>query len=131
MRRPPLHAVARATLAAALLACGPVAPPPLPRPPPPPSEPATALPPPREDGRLPPLARPLHYALAFDVDPRTTTFKGTTRIDVDIPARTSHVVLHAHALTITDARAIVGDAQHPARTSVRAAFGARPETQDE
>ena len=115
----------------ALTACpGPAQPPP-PRPPTLASEPPTVLPPPRDDGHLPALAAPLHYALAFDIDPRATTFTGTARIDVEIPAKTSHVVLNGHALGITDARALVGDVAHPARTSWRGAHGARPENSEE
>jgi cytosol alanyl aminopeptidase len=119
--------------AIALSACaGPPSPPP-PRPPVVPSEAATVLPAPREDGQLPALAAPLRYSLAFDVDPRGTTFTGTTRIDVQIPAKTSYVVLNAHALTITDARAHVGDGGpgHVARTSVRAAHGAHKDSVEE
>ena len=40
------------------------------------SEPATVLPPARDDGHLPALATPLGYALSFDVDPRTTSVHG-------------------------------------------------------
>jgi alanyl aminopeptidase len=100
-------------------------------PPPSASEPATALPPPRDDGHLPALATPLHYALSFDIDPRTTTFAGSARIDIEIPAKTSHVVLNGHALAITDARALVGDVPHPARASWRGAHGARPDNNEE
>src|SRR4051812_43042249 len=84
----------------ALSACPPSAQPPPPHPPAVASEPATVLPPPRDDGHLPALAAPLHYALAFDIDPRATTFTGVARIDVEIPAKTSHVVLNGHALGI-------------------------------
>ena len=115
----------------ALTACPPAAQPPPPRPQPIATEPATALPPPRDDGHLPALAAPLHYALAFDIDPRTTSFTGTARIDIEIPAKTSHVVLNGHALVVSDARALVGNAPHPARTSWRAAHGARPENTEE
>jgi aminopeptidase N len=122
------------TLVMIAASCSPAAAPPLPKPPVVPSEPATALPPPRDDGRLPALAKPLHYELAFDVDPRGTTFTGTTRIDVELPAKTSHVVLHGHALTITDARALIAEAPqaaHPARASWRPAFGARADSPEE
>ena len=115
----------------ALAACPAPAPVLSSRPPPIASEPATALPPPRDDGHLPALATPLHYALSFDIDPRTTTFAGSARIDVEIPARTSHVVLNGHALSISDARALVGDVPHPARASWRGAHGARPENTEE
>ncbi|MDB4933978.1 MAG: peptidase [Labilithrix sp.] len=131
-RRSPIS-VALRILAACVLALAACAGPP-PQPPPAPlaaSEPATVLPPPREDGHLPALATPLHYALAFDIDPRAPTFAGTARIDVAIPAKTSHVVLDAHALNVTDARAIVDDAPHPARVSLRAAHAARTPTPEE
>ena len=118
-------------LVAIAASCGPAASPPLLRSPVVASEPTTVLPPPRDDGRLPALATPLHYALAFDVDPRGTTFTGTTRIDVELPAKTSHVVLHGHALTVTDARAMLGDRALPARVSWRAAFGARADAPEE
>ena len=96
------------------------------RPDPLPGEPATVLPPPREDGHLPALATPLRYALAFDVNPRTPAFTATARIDVEIPAKTSHVVLNAHALSITSARALLADAApRAARVSTRAAHGAK------
>ena len=107
--------------------CGapPAAPPP--RRPASPSEPATVLPAPRDDGRLPSLATPLHYALAFDVDPRGTTFTGRTTIDVELAAKSSHVVLHGHALAITEAhaRAPGFEAARPAQISWRPAFGAK------
>src|SRR4051812_11013980 len=101
MVRPALLPMCMRSLAAALLAIfvaacpgPPLAPPP---PKPPDLETKTALPPPRDDGHLPPLATPLAYALALDLDPRTTSFTGTVRIDVEVPAKTSYVVLHAHA----------------------------------
>jgi aminopeptidase N len=98
----------------------------------PPSEPATALPPPRDDGHLPALATPLRYSLAFDVDPRGTMFTGTTRIDVEIPEKTTWVVLNAHALNVTDARALVADgAPRTARVTSRPAHGARPDSPEE
>jgi alanyl aminopeptidase len=129
MRRSPISFFAIGALAlAACPAPAPVAPP---RPTPSASEPATALPPPRDDGHLPALATPLHYALSFDIDPRTTTFAGSARIDVELPAKTSHVVLNGHALVISDARALVGDVPHPARASYRAAHGARPDNAEE
>ncbi|MDB5214356.1 MAG: peptidase, partial [Myxococcaceae bacterium] len=115
----------------ALAACPAPAVPPPSRPPPSASEPVTLLPPPRDDGHLPALAAPLHYALAFDIDPRADKFTGLARIDVEIPAKTSHVVLNGHALGITDARALVGAVAHPARASWRPAHGARPENPEE
>src|SRR5262245_41510543 len=70
----------------------------------------TALPPPREDGRLPPLATPQKYTLAFDIDPSSPSgtpgfsaaFSGTATIDVDIPEKTSWVVLHGRGLRIKE-----------------------------
>lgn len=100
------------------------------------TEPPTALPAPREDGRLPPLATPLRYSLSFTVDPRLATFSGSTRIEIGVPAKTSHVVLHGHALTIEDARALVGATApggpgQAARTSYRVAHGARNDSPEE
>jgi alanyl aminopeptidase len=129
MRRSFISFVAIGVLA--LAACPAPAPVLAVRPPPSASEPATALPPPRDDGHLPALATPLHYALSFDIDPRATTFAGSARIDIEIPAKTSHVVLNGHALAIVDARALVGDVPHPARASWRVAHGARPDNEEE
>ena len=126
--------VLTAALFAMFVAACPGPPSPPPRRPPVDLETKTVLAPPREDGRLPALATPLAYALAFDLDPRTPTFSGTARIDIEVPAKTSHVVLHAHALTVTDAHAVV-DGQppmlHPAHASTRAAHGAKPSSADE
>jgi aminopeptidase N len=102
----------------------PEAPPPQPPPRPPPApEPAPPPPAAREDGRLPPLATPVAYRLALDVDPKKPTFRGTMQLDVEVPAPTHHVVLHAHALTIHDARAIVAGTLEaiPAQTTARTA----------
>ena len=124
--------VLAAILLALLAGCpAPPAPPPLRRPPD--LETKTPLPPPRDDGHLPPLAAPLGYAVALDVDPRTTTFTGTVRIEVEVPAKTSYVVLNARALTVTEAHAVVeGEpSKHPARTSMRLAHGAKPPTAEE
>jgi alanyl aminopeptidase len=109
----------------AVAACSPAGPS-APRPSFDPAEAAPPLPPPRENGRLPSLATPLRYALAFDIDPRSATFTGQTRIDVAIAAKTSYVVLNAHGQTITDARARLDDGSREriARVSTRAAHGA-------
>ena len=105
--------------------CSPAAPPPPPAPAPP-IEAKTALPEPRSDGRLPELARPRSYALELEVDPEMPRFRGKARIEIDVPERTSYVVLHAHALAVSDARVTPqGGAPVPARTSVRAAHGAK------
>jgi aminopeptidase N len=76
---------------------------------------------------LPKLAEPLRYELALDVDPSAATFHGTVRIDVNLPAATSFVVLHANGLTVAHAHALI-DAEptstRPAHPSQRAASGA-------
>jgi alanyl aminopeptidase len=124
-----VRTIAAAALAVLVGACpGPAALPVL-RPPPPDFETKTPLPPPRDDGRLPALATPLAYALALDLDPSTPTFTGTVRIDIEVPATTSYVVLHARSLTITAAHAVVEGLpaqSRPARPSTRLAFGAKP-----
>ncbi len=104
---------------------------------PPPVRPAasgesTVLPPARKDGRLPALATPVSYALDLDIDPRSDSFTGTVTIAVDVPAATSHVVLHAHALTIKSAHALTETtASYPAHASTRRAHGAKTEAQEE
>ena len=89
-----------------------------PPPPPPPAvvpilPPAVVLPsqtrpPPREDGRLPALAAPLHYELSLEVDPNQPRFSGKVRILVQVPAVTSYVVLHGRGLNVRSAAAQVG-----------------------
>lgn len=97
------------------------------------SAPTEPPPPPRKDGRLPETAAPLGYTLELDLDPRAERFGGTARIDVNIPAKTSHIVLHARALTISNALAIVADprSEQPAQISARKAFGAKSPVPEE
>jgi alanyl aminopeptidase len=78
----------------------------------------------RDDGRLPPLARPLRYAIRLDVDPRMDTFAGTVDIMVDLPEETPHVVLHARGLTVTRAAARIGESTLPLSTTTRTSHGA-------
>jgi len=99
--------------------------------PPPVGEAPTPLPPPREDGRLPALAVPTEYVLAFEIDPRAPRFSGTAKIGVDVPAKTSHVVLHAHALDVKDARALLGGEARVAKVSSRMATGGKPPVPEE
>ncbi|HEY8073734.1 MAG TPA: hypothetical protein VIF62_06490, partial [Labilithrix sp.] len=116
----------------ALSACpapAPVGPPP---PPPPPIAAVPPAPPARADGRLPALATPVSVELAMDVDPTKTTFRGTERIVVDVPAETWHVVMHSHALAIADARALLPSGEAvAARTSARPANGDKGDAPEE
>jgi alanyl aminopeptidase len=113
--------------AASLLGC-PGAPPPDPKPPqlPPPLAPEP-VPAAREDGRLPPLAAPVSYAIDLVVDPTQPKFRGVVKIDLDIPQRTSHVVMHAHAIEIASAKAAYGPpngrVERAAKTAMRLAHG--------
>jgi aminopeptidase N len=128
-----VQVVGAAAVALVVAAC-PGAPPPAPLRPTPDLAPKTPLPPPRDDGRLPPLAIPLAYALALDLDPRTPTFSGTVRIDIQVPATTSYVVLHGRSLTITAAHAVVDGlpaTNRPARTTSRLAYGAKSPNAEE
>lgn len=106
-----------------LLAC-PEAPPPVPPKPPPVAPPPTALEGPRADGRLPAFAIPRGYALELDVDPQQQAFTGVVRIDVDIPAKTSWIVLHGRDLTVRNARAVMDHAEPlNAQVTTRVAAG--------
>ena len=67
----------------------------------------------RADGRLPPLASPVRHALSFDVDPNLARFSGNVRIDVDVPQKTSFIVLHGRNLALTSARIVTARATQP------------------
>jgi alanyl aminopeptidase len=66
------------------------------------------VPTPREDGRLPSLARPRRYALSLQVDPSQDRFQGRATIDVEIANPTTHVVLHGRALSVSSVTATAG-----------------------
>jgi aminopeptidase N len=90
-----------------------------------PKEVAPPAPAAREDGRLPPLATPLRYALSLRVDPGTDRFSGITTILVDVPQKTWHLVMHGADLRIASAKALVGGEAIEATTTARKAFGGR------
>lgn len=128
IRRARLGAHSRDLLLAgtlALAACGAPAPAPVAPPPPAPTVLTTPLPPPREDGHLPALATPTKYALAFDIDPASASFRGTARIQLDVPEPTSWIVLHARGLRVTRAQVLAQGGVFPARTSTRASQGGK------
>jgi cytosol alanyl aminopeptidase len=122
MRAPPKLA---AVLLVALVACAETPPPasppaaaPVPAPLPPP-------PAPREDGRLPELAKPERYALSFEVDPAQPTFKGSTRILLTVPTPTPYLVLHGRNLSIQSAVATGPGTTLAATVTPRPAAGGR------
>ncbi len=81
------------------------------------------VPPPREDGRLPALARPRHYRLALDVDPTQERFHGKATIDVELAKPTSHLVLHGRALNITEVVATAGASRIAGVAALRVSHG--------
>ncbi|MFO0739922.1 MAG: M1 family aminopeptidase [Labilithrix sp.] len=110
----------------ALVACPDGPPPSAPRPPAAETETATALPPPSADGRLPVLAVPRAYALELEVDPNQPRFKGTVRIEADIPAKTSWIVMHGRGLAVKTARAVMDRREpRPAQVTTRVAAGGK------
>ncbi|MCA9622342.1 MAG: M1 family peptidase, partial [Myxococcales bacterium] len=120
---PPVRAALIALGMTLVLACAPntdltVAPPPQP------TQSAVVIPPPREDGRLPPGVQPTRYRLALDIDPGSDGFTGEVGITIDLDAATSAIVLHAAELSITRAEVVVGDSVLTAETSRRRASGA-------
>ena len=123
-------------LALALAACSasPPCPPLAVAPPPPPAVaariPPTPLPPPRDDGRLPALARPSRYDLDLTVDPSLPTFEGTASFELTLPEPTAHVVLHARDLTVVEATLTQNGETFPATTAVRQAHGAREASEE-
>jgi alanyl aminopeptidase len=114
---------ALAVVLLALVACAAEEPPPAA----PPRAPlAPALPPApeaREDGRLPPLARPERYSLSFTVDPAVAEFSGTTRILTTILTPTPYLVLNGRNLSVQSAVASVGGTSVPATVTARPAHG--------
>ena len=129
MRSPLLLAVVLAACTAACASAAPPRPQPTAQPVPSPDRverlPAGPVPPPRDDGRLPSLARPIRYALDLVVDPSQPGFEGTATFDLELPEPTAHVVLHARDLTILDAHLEQRGATFPATTAARLAHGAR------
>ncbi|MGH7269200.1 MAG: M1 family metallopeptidase [Polyangiaceae bacterium] len=78
---------------------------------------------PRDDGRLPPTAIPLHYKLALRIDPAAPRFSGTTTIDVNVPRPTFYVVLNARGMSVSRALARIGRTQLAATVTERRAEG--------
>ena len=85
---------------------------------------AMAAPPPtRDDGRLPPTATPLKYAVTLDVDPSQERFTGQVTIDLDVPAPTAFIVLNGRDLAIKTATATIGAVALAGTTTVRVSHG--------
>jgi aminopeptidase N len=90
----------------------------------PPSLPSVFAPPPaRDDGRLPPTATPRHYSLSLRIDPTQPRFRGTTRIQIEVPEPTSYIVLHARDVKVSRAVARVGRVEIKATPAFRVARG--------
>jgi aminopeptidase N len=85
--------------------------------------PIEEAPAPREDGRLPALATPSHYAVTLDIDPTQPRFHGTTTIDIDVAHPTAHVILHGRDLNITDVGATFGSKAIGGTSTTRAPHG--------
>ncbi len=83
------------------------------------------VPPTREAGRLSSDVRPIHYDVALDVDPRKERFHGTVVVELDVRAKTFHVVLHGRDVAIARASATVGGASNAASVTTRAASGGK------
>jgi aminopeptidase N len=125
--RPPFHVVLLCS--AALLGC-PGEPPPQPPNPPIATEPPTPLPEPLASGRLPTLATPIAYALDLDIDPNKPRFSGLVRIEIEIPQKTSFIVLHGRSIDVTAARVLPARPQPEALAAVSTRMahgGAEPE----
>ena len=85
----------------------------------------SAPPAPLASGRLPPLARPTHYALSLTLDPRQAEYSGEVHIDVEVAAPTRTLVLHARGLTIATASVLSGERALTAERLARRAVGGR------
>lgn len=116
----PARLLAALTIATAACGAPPSAPPPRAL-----EEPAPPLPPPREDGRLPELARPIATSLSLDVDPSRDTYSGEVVVDLALRAPTRHLVMRAEGLVI-DA-AVLQAAGRTARARAASRAGASGE----
>jgi aminopeptidase N len=87
--------------------------------------PATPPPEPRDDGRLPRLATPLHYELSLTVDPDQPRYTGAVRVLVSVPASTSYVVMNGRGLTVHAADAQVGQTLVHASVTPRTSKGGK------
>ena len=88
---------------------------------------AAPLPPPpapRADGRLPPTARPLRYALRLEIDPRKDSFRGAEDVLLDVLEPTAHLVLDARGEKVRSATLGGGSERIPLETTTRASHGA-------
>ena len=106
--------------------CGSQPAPPKPPPPLPPLATTETIdvPPPRDDGRLPPGVRPTRYALDLSIDPAKPTFTGRTRIAVKLAAPARAIVLHGRGLTIQRVTAETSQGKVSGKARSRLAFGA-------
>jgi aminopeptidase N len=95
-----------------------------------PSASAVAVPPPRDDGRLPRTVHPTAYALDFTIDPAQPRFSGRTRIEVVVDEPASAVVLNARGLTIKSAALIRPDGRVPAAPALRLAAGSKSDPEE-
>lgn len=129
--RTPIAAIATRWAAAALpvlflSACPGEPPPPAPKPPLHPADPGTPLPEVQKDGRLPKLATPTRYFLELELDPTKVQYSGTARIEVELPQKTSFIVLHGRNIDVKSAQAVM-PMQPPflAKASTRLAQGGK------
>ena len=88
------------------------------------------VPEPLPSGRLPPTARPVHYALELRVDPSSDRFSGQVRIDVVLERSTSAIVLHGSGLDVGQVEIASGARVLKAQTSFRKAAGATHDAEE-
>jgi alanyl aminopeptidase len=86
---------------------------------------APAVPPPREDGRLPAIAAPVEYRLQLTVDPGEKRFSGKVTIPVRLTEPTRAIVLHGRKLRIQTATVTAGGRTQVARAEFRLAAGSK------
>jgi cytosol alanyl aminopeptidase len=88
-----------------------------------PIHPTSADGPPSVDGRLPALAKPVHYDLDLEVDPGKRSFYGRTVIAVVVERPTAVLVLHAEGLFIRTVEARFGAEQLEGKAVPRSGAG--------
>jgi aminopeptidase N len=85
---------------------------------------ATEVPPPRDDGRLPPGVRPTRYTLDLTIDPSQTTFTGKAQVSVKLAQSARAIVMHGRDLTVRTVVAKTSQGTAAGKARSRLAFGA-------
>ncbi|HMI88781.1 MAG TPA: M1 family metallopeptidase [Polyangiaceae bacterium] len=89
-----------------------------------------AVPPPREDGRLPAGVRPTRYTMDLSIDPSKKTFGGEVRIGVSLERPLRAIVMHGRGLTVKEAFLHTARGKLVGKSDLRMAAGSREDAEE-